>query len=77
MFSSLACAYVQGDTVLNITHYSCFIIPHMRQRLPPHPLCLDVAGWLGFSSDFKSYTSGSIVTGRVFLASQVEAEEPE
>lgn len=77
MFSSLACAYVQGGTVLNITHYSCLIIPHIGQRLPPYPLCLHVAGWLAFFNDFKSYTSCSIITGRVFLARQVEAEEPE
>jgi hypothetical protein len=69
--------HVQGDIVLNVSHYSCHITPHTRQRLPPHSLCLDVAGWLAFSNDFKNYTSGSIVTGRVFLASQVEAEEPE
>jgi len=44
---------------------------------PPHSLCLDEVGWLAFSNDCKSYTSGSIATGRVFLARQVEAEEPE
>jgi len=76
MFSSLVCAYVHGDTLLNIAHYSCLII-HVLDKGPPHPLCLDVVGWLAFSNDCKSYTSGSIAAGSVFLARHVEAEEPE